>query len=152
MTDIIYSATLAKNAVKKELSFNMSNFNVPEEHEGLNTLAFNIRNLMLMKKGTMPNSPRMGIDILSYRFDRLTVDNLMKIQEEILSQIETYMGRRLIANVVIKREIDATRINNGVYILFVLTPDAKAKTNIENLVIKLANIKDKMVFERIEYS
>ena len=152
MAQTKYADVLTKNAIKKELTFNISNFNKPEEHKGLHTLAFNIRNLMLMKKGTMPNSPRMGIDILSYRFDRLTNDNLIKIQDEILNQIETYMGRRIVANVVIKREISTNKINNGVYILFVLTPDTKAKTDIENLVIKLANIKDKMVFERIEYS
>ena len=146
-----YSAHILENAVKQELFFDINNFEEPKKTTELVTLAHNIRNVLLMKKGTMPDSPNMGANLLSYQFSRFTRQFMNFLEKEVIDQIATFIGKNLVASVNFSKKIAGRGNANFIHLLVVLTPNAQNIMGAEALMFELLSRTDTLVFNKIEY-
>jgi hypothetical protein len=69
----------------------LHNFPQPKVLTDFDAVAKRLQNLILMRKGTMPNDFDMGVDINSYRFEYRNSDTENMIRSEINNQIDKYL-------------------------------------------------------------
>lgn len=74
-----------------ELTFEVDDYMQPKVVTNLEQIARRIQNLVLMKKGTMPNNYDMGVDINSYRMEYKNENTLSAIRTEVSNQIAKYL-------------------------------------------------------------
>ena len=74
-----------------ELTFEVDDYMQPKVVTNLEQIARRIQNLVLMKKGTMPNNYDMGVDINSYRMEYKNENALSAIRTEVSNQIAKYL-------------------------------------------------------------
>lgn len=81
----------------------------------INSAVSMISRLILLKKGTYMDQPDLGIDIRGrYRF--AFEDEMIKLNQEILEQITTYLPEFLPVNVIVKAE---WRSNKKVVMIYI---------------------------------
>lgn len=76
----------------KELLADYDRFNKQIYLEGVEALAKNIQNLLIIETGTYPNRPDLGVGINKYLFEPLTPDTIEDLKSEINKQITRYIG------------------------------------------------------------
>lgn len=82
---------MISEAEKMELLLSINNFDQPATLSGINAAAKLLLNLILMKPGTIPSSPEMGVNLAKYRFDEIDESLLTNMQTDIHSQINLYL-------------------------------------------------------------
>jgi hypothetical protein len=85
---------------KKELEFQINNFNQPGSKTDLSATAQIIENLIFLKKRTYADSPDMGIDIENYMFEFMDDSMLRTIETVIKEQIDTYIPQSSVKHVL----------------------------------------------------
>ena len=81
MKRITNAFTNKSELIKSELYFDINGFNIPKTDEDLYSLGKKIENLLLLRPGTYPNSPLMGINIEKYAFELITDENMDRINK-----------------------------------------------------------------------
>lgn len=84
--------------LKKEFELSVNNFGTATEYEDLFALAREIQTLILMKPGSFPNHPEMGVGIQDYQFEYLDNLTISEISTRINDQINTYINSNYVAN------------------------------------------------------
>lgn len=103
----------------KESVLSISKFNTPlllEEHNAISTM---IIRLLLLNPGTIQSHPEMGVGLVTkWRF--CDIEDLSKLQDEVYSQISTYLPLFLLNEVNIKYQkkllIIEIHIDSNIYI------------------------------------
>ena len=87
------SITIDKDGVcnQDELTFQVNDFRQPKVLTNYYQVAKRLQNLVLMKKGTMPNDYDMGLDINSYRFEYRNDKTQNLIKSDLQVQIDKYL-------------------------------------------------------------
>ena|SRR5699024_730799 len=80
-----------KNVFGKELYLASNAFNEPLELNNFEALAQTIQNIIIVEKGTYPNTPRLGVGISNYLFEIMDDQTLSEISTAINNQISTYI-------------------------------------------------------------
>lgn len=75
----------------KELYLDENNFGQPYELNNLEGLAQTIQNIIIIEKGTYPNTPNFGVGISNYLFELLDNITLSELTNSINNQISTYI-------------------------------------------------------------
>ena len=76
---------------KNELVLNRSSFNLLDQRVDKHALAQTIQNILIMRKGTYPNQPELGVGIEDYLFELADADTLRNIKVEIDKQIKMFI-------------------------------------------------------------
>ena len=76
----------------KELYLDENNFGQPYELNNLEGLAQTIQNIIIIEKGTYPNTPNFGVGISNYLFELLDNITLSELTNSINNQISTYIN------------------------------------------------------------
>jgi len=103
-----------------EPTFGFDDFKQSKKFDGLQGLAKQILNLIVMEPKTIPSNPDMGLGIALYKYEFDTDATRSLIRERISEQIDTYLPeyRSFIQSVVVE-PIPKERLslnNKGVYI------------------------------------
>lgn len=117
--------------LKKEFVLDINSFGTTTNVEQLGGLARMIQTLMLLKPGTYPNHPEMGIGIEDYKFEFLDETTLADISERANSQIKKYIPSNLINDVKVGK-VDNTleKKNNTIGLLVNLISNLNGRDNI----------------------
>jgi phage baseplate assembly protein W len=115
--------------LKNELELEFDNFKKPSFKKDLRALAQLILNLCLTVPGTYPDTPEMGVNIKQYEFELLHDDELMKIQEHILEQVERFVPTTHIAQVAVRVFTDPNSQMKNLGIGFGLATDLDSVQN-----------------------
>ena len=111
------SYTIDKDGIanQDELTFQIDDFRQPKVLTDFDAVAKRLQNLILMRKGTMPNDFDMGVDINSYRFEYRNSDTENMIRSEINNQIDKYLPDIPVKNfeIVFKNQEQSTAIYIG---------------------------------------
>jgi hypothetical protein len=123
---------------RNEISFSVNQFDTVKEYTGKYAWAHQVMSLLLLKPGTYPSFPKMGIDLGSYEFT--DVDSFRaKIIPEIEHQVETYLPEVPLAGVQFMEK----NVNGKSYILILLSFSEEAmKSTITVAAQKTGNIID----------
>ena len=108
--------------LKHDLIFSFDGYHKPEMTSDLGTVANLIQTLLLLKPGTYPDSPDMGIDIAQYMFDLMSERNMNIIKTNIEEQIEKYLPTIYIRNMIVKN-VSNESLNNALGLGFDVSPD-----------------------------
>lgn len=76
---------------KNELVLNRSSFNQLDQRVDKHALAQTIQNILIMRKGTYPNQPELGVGIEDYLFELADADTLRNIEVEIDKQLKMFV-------------------------------------------------------------
>lgn len=105
-----FEEPIKSEELKNELLLNFSDFNKPDVNQDLYALSRKILNLLLIEPGTYADTPELGIDIAKYQFELLTDEVLLKIQGEILKQVDKYIPTNNIQRIIcVKGQDDITQ-------------------------------------------
>lgn len=74
-----------------ELTLNRSEFNRLDQRTDKISLAQTIQNLLIIKKGTYPNQPELGIGIEEYMFELASEDVIRDLEYAIDEQIKKFI-------------------------------------------------------------
>lgn len=74
-----------------ELTLNRSEFNRLDQRVDKISLAQTIQNLLIIKKGTYPNQPELGIGIEEYMFELASEDVIRDLEYSIDEQIKKFI-------------------------------------------------------------
>jgi hypothetical protein len=77
--------------VGKEVKLEVNQFKTSGEYEGMMEKARLIQNLFLMKKGSHPTHPDIGLGIEQYEFERLNDSLIREITVEANEQIQRFI-------------------------------------------------------------
>ena len=80
-----------KISFNKEPILDFNGFDNPLMYEDMEALAQTIRNIILVEKGTYPNTPDFGVGINNYLFEILDSITISEISTEIQRQIAKYI-------------------------------------------------------------
>ena len=112
------------DVAKTEITFNIDNFKKPKVLNNLHAKAQKFLNLLKTIPGTYPDHPDLGVNIDQYMFEYLTSENLLKIQEHIKRQVDTYMPDSGINLILVQRQEDSlTGRNNTIGIAISLVDE-----------------------------
>jgi hypothetical protein len=78
-------------ALKDEISFTMNAFNQTQTYSDYIALAFRLRDLLLMERGTNPAAPSMGVGIRNYLMEIADSITLSDLKQAIQSQIDIWL-------------------------------------------------------------
>lgn len=89
MSKVDYS--ILPDEMKKEFMLQYNDYRKCKSVDQTHGTAQLIRNLLLLKPGTYPNSPEMGINIKKYQFELIDEQRKDEIRNEIVDQVRTYV-------------------------------------------------------------
>ena len=123
---------MALQSLSDEHVLIVNDFRQPDVLTGHAALAAKLQNLLLMRKGSMPNDPNMGVDIGSYQFENSDDRTRLELDGEIERQVEAYLPDlpiRDVASLIEADPSDAKRI----YVNFRLAPSVPGRQ--ENVLL-----------------
>lgn len=97
-------------------------------YENADAMVRVILNLLFLKPGTYPNSPEMGIDIEQYKFEFLDTITISQIEENINSQIQTYLSDSVVGYVELKKLTTTEEIKRTIIISITVKTSSGMKT------------------------
>lgn len=83
--------TILPDEMKREFFLTYDNYKNCKSVSELKGVAQLINTLLLLKPGTYPNSPEMGINIKKYQFELIDEQRKDEIRDEIIDQIRKYI-------------------------------------------------------------
>lgn len=107
-----------ENEALQEDSFSIDEFNNGKRWKDNFSIAFKVKNLILMEKGTNPAAIDMGVGLRNYLFELLTDETIDEIREEITNQIKDYIPNNRLKEVLVESGND--RLTLGKNSLFIL--------------------------------
>lgn len=100
----------------KEPSFEINNFNLPDERDNVDEWIELIRSLIFMEKGTYSDDPDCGVHIATYEFGDLVRDS-GALQSEIERQCKAYLSDVPIGTLVVQSFYNEDR---NIYVVKIL--------------------------------
>lgn len=96
----------SKEGLKDEFLLSINDFGTTDSYNKLIGLAKLIQTLFLLKPGTYPNHPNMGIGIDNYKFEYLDQITLSEIQSNAVDQISKYINCEEVRDIKITGEVN----------------------------------------------
>lgn len=128
---------------RRELQLAINEYSQPAYREEFEALAQTIQNLVILRKGTYPNDPDLGVGLIEYIFELKDSITIGQLQTEIERQIEKFIIHPNIIVSVTIQELQAARGDTTALGITVDLADAgategKKHKDIEWLTIPLA--------------
>ena len=98
-----------------ELTLNRSEFNRLDQRTDKISLAQTIQNLLIIKKGTYPNQPELGIGIEEYMFELASEDVIRDLEYAIDEQIKKFIPTNY--NIEFEVDTDSQYSKKGLSVL-----------------------------------
>ena len=124
--------------IEKDYVMSLNDFNKPKEVIKRNALNIRLLRLLLLEKGTYPDHPDMGVDIVGkWRF--LNTIDTYKLDSEISNQISRYLPE------CIGTQIN-TYIQNNTLFLNIVTNDVLLEFKVDNNgITELNKVTDQII-------
>jgi len=122
-------------AFKKETLLEIDNFNSAKKMSELASMALNVRNLLLMEKGTVRGCFDMGCELLKYRFDLMSDTFVSDLTNIITYQINTFLEEVPVSSVLLSVDKETKKLNIDLF----LSEAVDGKTEISYRMEKAIN-------------
>lgn len=122
-------------SLKPEESFIINEFLTTARYTDTFSIAFKVRHLILMERGTNPSNVRMGVGLRNYIFEFDDSETLITIEEEINKQVNEFIPNDVISSIKVYNSEMERRIGNKA-LLVVIGFGKKMKDDIKEVALK----------------
>lgn len=109
--------SLNNEAIRPEDTLKINEFGNTHKWHKQFAIAFKVRNLVLIEKGTIPSNVDMGVGIRNYVMEFLDSETISNLKEEIFRQVHKYIPNNNISRLELKTNEDDKRIERNSLLL-----------------------------------